>query len=401
MSHKEELIRLAEQHGYALRDDSTENFISLKGVHCLLTDEANYLVPGRCTITVYVDSGTRTKITPPDDGRDCDHCVAVTLDRVSNDGLVYDANGHMIGGLISSDNQRRSVLSINPGSQSNPKAYSSPYHCLLTYTKHICGPGMSPGQTTQATSQPNFQEIFEHRAGVQPMQNKVRGHSVAIFGLGGTGSYILDFIVKTSIARIHIFDDDKLEQHNIMRAPGAPNDSQLDNIGASTVYKVDYYKNMYRAMGKGIIPYQHRADADQIRRLVEKEKIHFAFIAVDQLTEHEHPRQDELYTTLEDLGVNYIDVGMNVARECDKIHASLNVFVGTESNRGLWKDSIPNSKLVGEVGNLYENSQICELNALNAALAIVEWRKATGQYQVDGEKKYQLKYKTGLSKIIT
>ena len=233
------------------------------------------------------------------------------------------------------------------------------------------------------------------------MQNKVRGHSIAIFGLGGTGSYILDFIVKTSIARIHIFDDDKLEQHNIMRAPGAPDNSQLDDIGTSAIHKVDYYKNMYHAMGKDIIPYQHRAGADQIRGLAEKEKIHFAFIAVDQLTAHEHPRQDELYATLEELGINYIDAGMNVASEYDKIHASLNVFVGTESNKGSWKISIPNSKLSGEVENLYGNSQICELNALNAALAIVEWRKATGQYQVDGEKKYLLKYKTGPSKIIT
>ena len=401
MSHKEALSKFARRCGYLLRDESTENFISLEGAHCLLTNENGSLVPGRCTITVHVDSIARVKIVSPAGAPNCNHCASVKLDRRSKDGLVYDAKGDKIGATIQTDGQRSSFLSINPGSQSSPRTYDDPYHCLLTYAKHICGPGMSLTRAARPNDRPDFQAIFEHRAGIQPMQNKVRGHSVAIFGLGGTGSYILDFMVKTSVARIHIFDDDIFEQHNIMRAPGAPDGSQLANISALKVCKVDYYNSKYGTIGKEIIPHRYRANADHIRTLMEQESIHFVFIAADQITDRTNPRQDELYTTLEDLGIDYIDVGMSIVRKCDKIRASLSVFVSTRFNRGLWKNAIPNSQLVSEAENPYGSNQICELNALNAALAVVEWRKIASQYLVDDGIKYHLKYKTESARIIT
>ena len=43
---------------------------------------------------------------------------------------------------------------------------------------------------------------------------------MAIIGLGGTGSYILDFIARTHLERIALFDDDKVHVHTIFRIPG-------------------------------------------------------------------------------------------------------------------------------------------------------------------------------------
>jgi tRNA A37 threonylcarbamoyladenosine dehydratase len=48
----------------------------------------------------------------------------------------------------------------------------------------------------------------------------LRGKKVAIIGLGGTGSYILDFIARTHLERITLFDDDKVHVHTIFRVPG-------------------------------------------------------------------------------------------------------------------------------------------------------------------------------------
>ena len=43
---------------------------------------------------------------------------------------------------------------------------------------------------------------------------------VAIIGLGGTGSYILDFLARTHLEKIALFDDDKVHVHTIFRLPG-------------------------------------------------------------------------------------------------------------------------------------------------------------------------------------
>ena len=67
------------------------------------------------------------------------------------------------------------------------------------------------------------------------------GLKIGIIGLGGTGSYILDFIAKTYVGEIHLYDSDKVLQHNAFRAPGAPSLQKLNE----PVLKVDYLYNIY------------------------------------------------------------------------------------------------------------------------------------------------------------
>jgi tRNA A37 threonylcarbamoyladenosine dehydratase len=45
---------------------------------------------------------------------------------------------------------------------------------------------------------------------------------------GGTGSYVLDFVAKTPVKEIHLFDGDIFDQHNAFRAPGAPSGEELE-----------------------------------------------------------------------------------------------------------------------------------------------------------------------------
>ena len=59
------------------------------------------------------------------------------------------------------------------------------------------------------------------RAKITDLDEKYKGLKIAIIGLGGTGSYVLDLIAKTPVAEIHIFDKDVFQLHNAFRAPGA------------------------------------------------------------------------------------------------------------------------------------------------------------------------------------
>ena len=45
----------------------------------------------------------------------------------------------------------------------------------------------------------------------------------------------------------------------------------------------------------------------------------------------------------------------------------------------VWKDAIPNARVEGNAPG-YRNVQLPEVNALAASLAVMEWRRRTGQY---------------------
>ena len=51
---------------------------------------------------------------------------------------------------------------------------------------------------------------------------------LAIVGLGGTGSYVLDLVAKTPVWEIHLYDKRPFLQHNAFRSPGAPSLTELE-----------------------------------------------------------------------------------------------------------------------------------------------------------------------------
>ncbi len=60
---------------------------------------------------------------------------------------------------------------------------------------------------------------------------------------------VLDFVAKTPVWEIHLFDGDKYLQHNAFRSPGAPS---LDELTAQTT-KATWFKNIYSKMHSGIV----------------------------------------------------------------------------------------------------------------------------------------------------
>src|SRR5205085_3355824 len=93
-----------------------------------------------------------------------------------------------------------------------------------------------------------YLDTASSRAGITSAARKLKSSNIAIVGLGGTGSYVLDFVAKTPVQEIHLFDADKFGQHNAFRAPGA---ASLDDLRA-VPYKVDLWKSTYSNMHRGI-----------------------------------------------------------------------------------------------------------------------------------------------------
>jgi tRNA A37 threonylcarbamoyladenosine dehydratase len=68
----------------------------------------------------------------------------------------------------------------------------------------------------------NYIDTAATKAGIVAANCKLEGPKIAIVGTGGTGSYALDFVAKTPVAEIHLFDRDGFLNHNAFRCPGTP-----------------------------------------------------------------------------------------------------------------------------------------------------------------------------------
>lgn len=178
-------------------------------------------------------------------------------------------------------------LYVNHAFSSKPTIgyYKDYYEKIRTYAGIISGyaqaidPSASPlfvRPLVNSDSETPFHYIdtASSRAGITMLTRKLNTPRVAIVGLGGTGSYVLDLIAKTPIDQIHIFDGDKFYQHNAFRAPGAASRDELERAA----YKVDYFASIYSQMHRGVVPHANfvgRADLELLQAM------DFVFICMD------------------------------------------------------------------------------------------------------------------------
>jgi hypothetical protein len=194
---------------------------------------------------------------------------------------------------------------------------------------------------------------------------------VAIIGLGGTGAYVLDLLSKTETNEIHLYDADRYWQHNAFRAPGATSGPDLE--GAP--YKVDFYAQRYGAMRAGIVAHPQHADATTLDDLREMACV---FICID-----DGPSRGLLVNGLQDSEATIIDVGMGLVVENDQMAGLVRVTTTVPGRRDHADGRIPTHQ--DSDNDVYgQNIQIAELNALNAALAVIKWKKIRNVY-VDAE----------------
>ena len=65
-----------------------------------------------------------------------------------------------------------------------------------------------------------FHDTLTSRAEITELSAKFKDDVIAVIGLGGTGAYVLDFLVKTPVREIRAFDLDLFYVHNAFRSPG-------------------------------------------------------------------------------------------------------------------------------------------------------------------------------------
>lgn len=206
------------------------------------------------------------------------------------------------------------------------------------------------------------------RHGIGAFTSRLEGLSVAIVGLGGTGSYILDQLAKCPLARIHLFDDDRFEQHSAFRAPGAPSVEDLRRRPT----KVGHLSGIYSRMHTGIIAHEAKLGPVNAHLL---DHVDFVFIAIDVGVSRRI-----IVEQLERRGLPFIDTGIGLEATDDGLTGAVRVTTSTNDRRDHVRASarIPMAA-AGE--DLYgSNAQVSDMNMLAAALAVIRFKKHFGFY---------------------
>lgn len=373
MSRKERLTAFGRQTGFTVQVET--DTVRAVGVPCLLAGG----VVGTCTIEKSYDPASGK----PTNGIGGDiHAVRIITNE-ERDGQVYHAAGTPIGNCIGGDGKTWSNISIKRGSQDNPEQDQSASDLIHRYAKQIVGAVSKAGYSEIASlAIPNPFKVpntFEARAALGPIQDRIRNQRIAIIGLGGTGAYILDLIAKAPVLKIHLLDDDEIDWHNFMRAPGAPTGEEIESRRKGRLRKVDYYYSKYAALRKGICPHTIRVgDPSAFREFLSAHFIDYAFVSIDQLTQGDTSRQDAVYCALSAAGIPFIDSGVSITLEHGLVGGSVTISAYAAGSLA-WKEAIPNARIEGNAPG-YRNVQLPEVNALAASLAVMEWRRRTEQY---------------------
>jgi hypothetical protein len=214
-----------------------------------------------------------------------------------------------------------------------------------------------------------YRDTASSRAGIDALSPKLAVARIAIVGLGGTGSYILDLVAKTPVGEIHLFDDDRFIQHNAFRSPGALG---LDELRPE-MKKVEHYQTIYSKLRTGVVAHPYRITPENAAELGHMQ---FVFLSLDS-----GEFRDSIMKTLEDTGVPFIDVGMGVHEKDGALTGILRVTTSTPAKRDHVRANQRVSFAPAAADNEYSrNIQVADLNALNAVLAVVKWKKYCGFY---------------------
>ena len=279
-------------------------------------------------------------------------------------------------------------FSSKPGPEGYPDYFAkmSTYATILSGPAAVLQPGMSP-KIFRAPDETEIESIFNYidtasdRAGIGKLSEKLESEVVSIIGTGGTGSYIIDLVCKTPAHEIRLFDADEFLQHNAFRAPGAPLLHELRNAPL----KVNYFKNIYDRMHRNIVANPVSLNSTNLELL---NGTSFAFICIDAGED-----KKAIIQKLELLDIPFIDVGMGIEFVNGSLGGILRVTSSTPDKREHIHSGRISFASVGENDLYASNIQVADLNSLNAALAVIKWKKLRGFYR-DLENEHHSTYTT-------
>jgi Domain of unknown function (DUF6791) len=282
-------------------------------------------------------------------------------------------------------------VTANHAFSSKPvEGYKDYYEKMTTYASILSGHAavLKPGANPRTFSVPedeensvfNYTETASGRVGIGALTERLTTETIAIIGLGGSGSYVLDQVAKTPVREIRLFDDDELLQHNAFRAPGAPSIEQLRDVPQ----KVDYFREIYSRMHRRIIAHAVAIDHTNVHLL---DGVTFAFICI-----HGGEGKRIVVEKLEAIGASFIDVGMGLELVDGSLGGIVRVTASTPNKRDHAHQHL--SFAGSGTDDIYSsNIQVADLNALNAVMAIIKWKKIRGFYR-DLEREHHSTYTT-------
>lgn len=259
--------------------------------------------------------------------------------------------------------------------------YDDFHHKISSYAAILSGPAQQldssvrPNPGGFVASSDEEDSVFHYLDSASPrveigaVTAKLERSKVVIIGLGGTGGYVFDQVAKTPVEEIHLYDGDIFEQHNAFRAPGAASGAQLE----ARPYKVDYFRSRYEVMRRGIVAHPVYVDAANVAAIADAD---FVFICID-----DGAAKALIVKALDAAGTSFVDTGLGIYRQ----DSALGGIVRTTTSTPAKRDHIHANKRISFAAkdgeNIYDrNIQVAELNALNAIMAVIKWKKLWGFY---------------------
>lgn len=267
-------------------------------------------------------------------------------------------------------------FSNKPKVAGNFRDYIDFFEKIESYVSIICGPAMSiPGvspYTFREVNNVSTESVFKIRdtlsslAEITDLSAKFKDDVIAIIGLGGTGAYILDFLIKTPVKEIRAFDPDLFYVHNAFRSPG-----KLDTATELNKPKAEVYGSRYESFRNGLTINSKRIDNTC---LADLNGVTFAFICVDKGSS-----RAQIFELLISHHIPFIDVGMGLDRKNGALNGMIRAtYCSSDDIHNIKSKGIP---LIDTPDDAYQsNIQIGELNALNACLAIIKYKQIRGFY---------------------
>ena len=216
-----------------------------------------------------------------------------------------------------------------------------------------------------------YPDTLAARDGINDLSHKLIGLKVGIVGLGGTGSYILDFLSKTHLELIRLMDDDIIHVHTLFRMPGALGERVLGR------HKVNVLSEIYSDFHEEIYPRVVKIDSTNTDLL---NGLDFVFVAVD-----DGPSRKTICESLFEKRIAFVDVGMGLYRGKNGLNGMVRVASGMhEGSPNLV--GTPFIPTANPADNEYRRQpQIGELNALNAAMSVLYFKQSVGIFERDFE----------------
>jgi hypothetical protein len=291
--------------------------------------------------------------------------------------------------VINSELTVRHQFSAKPQPAGN---YANFYDKVATYAALLSGPAQSVDPSVRPNpggfvgAEDGDDSVFKYldtassRAEITAATAKLELRKVVIIGLGGTGGYVFDLVAKTPTEEIHLYDGDTFKQHNAFRAPGAAAGEDL----AVEPMKVAYFEAIYSKMRRGIVAHPEYVGAENIDQLRDAD---FVFICID-----DGPAKGLIIERLEEFGRPFIDVGMGIFMQDGALGGILRTTTSTPTMREHVRNNKRISFSADQGENEYEkNIQVADLNALNAMMAVIKWKKLFGFY-IDLDKEHHSTY---------